>query len=507
MPAFIGIDVGTTGCKVLAIDESGRVLDSVTEEYPLYTPKPGWSEQNPDDWWAATKAAVAKIIKRAKLGSEDIEGIGLTGQMHGLVPLDEKGGVIRPAILWNDQRTAEEADFMNKLFGREIIEKTGSVVQTGFTAPKILWLKNKERENFQKMRKFMLPKDYVGFKLTGEIKTDVNDASGTSLFDVRKRSWSEEIISELKLDPSIFPEVLESPEIRGELDSEVAKELGLKPGMPVIAGAGDQGAAGVGAGAILEGTLSVNVGTSGVVFTSSDAYRFDPLGRLHAFCHAAPSKWHLMGVMLAAGGSLRWFRDALCQPEKIVANLIEDDPYNVMVREAEKVPAGSEGLIFLPYLSGERTPHADPYARGVFFGLSLKHGKAHMIRAVLEGVAFGLRNSLELMNELGIRFTEVRILGGGSRSPLWRKIISDVFGLKVYLLEVDEGSSYGAAILASVGAGAYKTVESAVNRIVRTRDPIEPDQDLHRKYLEYYRIYNRLYQDLREDFRELAKLA
>ncbi|RLG05006.1 MAG: hypothetical protein DRN61_01910 [Thaumarchaeota archaeon] len=352
----------------------------------------------------------------------------------------------------------------------------------------------------------MLPKDYVGFKLTGEVKTDVNDASGTSLFDVRKRSWSEEIISELKLELSIFPEVLESPEIRGELDREVARELGLKPGIPVVAGAGDQGAAGVGAGATVEGVLSVNVGTSGVVFTSSDAYRFDPLGRLHAFCHAAPSKWHLMGVMLAAGGSLRWFRDALCQPEKVVASLIGDDPYNVMMREAERAPVGSEGLIFLPYLSGERTPHADPYARGVFFGLSLKHGKEHMIRAVLEGVAFGLRNSLELMIELGIKPKDVRILGGGSRSPLWRKIISDVFGLKVYLLEVDEGSSYGAAILASVGAGAYKTVEGAVDEIIKTRDPVEPDRDTHRKYLEYYRIYNRLYQDLKDDFKDLAKI-
>lgn len=506
MPAFIGIDVGTTGCKVLAIDESGQVLDSVTEEYPLYTPKPGWSEQDPDDWWAASKTAIMKIVKRGNVSPEDIEGIGLTGQMHGLVIIDERNMVIRPAILWNDQRTAEEADLMNKLFGREIIEKTGSIVQTGFTAPKILWLRNREKESFQKIRKFMLPKDYVGFKLTGEVKTDVNDASGTSLFDVHKRSWSEEIISELKLDLNIFPEVLESPEIRGELDGEVAKELGLKPGIPIVAGAGDQGAAGVGAGATVEGVLSVNVGTSGVVFTSSDAYRFDPLGRLHAFCHAVPSKWHLMGVMLAAGGSLRWFRDALCQPEKIVANLIGDDPYDLIVREAESVPAGSEGLIFLPYLSGERTPHADPYARGVFFGLSLKHRKGHMIRAILEGVAFGLRNSLELMMELGIKPKEVRILGGGSRSPLWRKIISDVFGLKVYLLKVDEGSSYGAAILASVGAKAYKTVESAVDEIIGIRDPIEPDLSLHRKYLECYRIYNKLYQDLKDDFKDLAKI-
>jgi len=506
LPVFLGIDIGTTGCKVLAIDQSGRVLDSVTEEYPLYTPKPGWSEQDPEDWWGATKSAIRRLVSRRKLDSEEVEGIGLTGQMHGLVALDAGYRVIRPAILWNDQRTAEEASLMNKKFGKEIIAKTGSLVQTGFTAPKILWFRNNEWKNFNRMRKFMLPKDYVGFKLTGEIKTDVNDASGTSLFNVERRSWSEEIISDLELDMDIFPEVLESPEIRGELGNEVAKELGLKPGIPVVAGAGDQGAAGVGAGAITEGIISVNVGTSGVVFTSSEHYRFDPAGRLHAFCHAVPAKWHLMGVMLAAGGSLRWFRDALCRSEKMIAGLIGDDPYNIIVREAEKVPPGSEGLIFLPYLSGERTPHADPYARGVFFGLSLKHGKGHMIRSVLEGVAFGLRNSLELMMELGIRAKEVRILGGGSRSALWRKIISDIFGLRVYMLEVDEGSSYGAAILASVGAGAHRTVEEAVNKIVKTRNPIDPSQDANNKYSRYYQIYNKLYQDLREDFREIARL-
>jgi len=506
LPYFIGIDVGTTGSKVLLIDEYGKVVDKETVEYPLYTPRPGWSEQNPEDWWIATKEAVKNVLSRSKADPSSVEGIGLTGQMHGLVILDRNDEVIRPAILWNDQRTAEEADNLNKTFGEKVIEITGSIVHTGFTAPKILWVKNNEPSNFEKISKFMLPKDYIGFKLTGDVVTDVNDASGTSLFDVRKRRWSDELISTLNLSMNIFPEVLESPMVRGELSSEVAKELGLKPNIPVVAGAGDQGAAGVGAGAVAEGVISINIGTSGVVFTGSDQYRFDPRGRLHAFCHASPSKWHLMGVMLAAGGSLRWFRDTLGLLEKTAASLIGDDPYNLLIREAESVPIGSEGLIFLPYLSGERTPHADPYARGVFFGISLKHGKGHMVRAVLEGVAFGLMNSLELMRDLGIKPKELRILGGGSRSLLWRKIVADVFGLEVYLLEVDEGSSYGAAILASVGAGAHKTVEDAVNEIIRTKDPLEPDPQAHSKYGKYYELYNELYLALKEEFRRLAKL-
>jgi len=507
MAYFIGIDVGTTGSKVLLIDEGGEVVQGYTAEYPLYTPKPGWSEQHPRDWWEATKKAVKVILSRSGADISSIAGIGLTGQMHGLVMIDKEHEVIRPAILWNDQRTSEEADYMNKLFGEKIIEITGSIVHTGFTAPKILWVRNNEKKNFEKIYKFMLPKDYIGFKLTGEVVTDVNDASGTSLFDVRKRSWSDEVIEELKLSHDILPKAIESPDVRGELESEAAKELGLRKGIPVVAGAGDQGAAGVGAGAVEEGIISVNIGTSGVVFTGSSIYRYDREGRLHSFCHASPSKWHLMGVMLAAGGSLRWFRDNLGQLEKVVASLMDDEPYNLLIREAERVPTGSEGLIFLPYLSGERTPHADPYARGVFFGISLKHTKGHLVRSILEGVAFGLMNSLEIMMDLGIKPKELRILGGGSRSALWRKIVADVFGVKVYTLKVDEGSSYGAAILASVGSGSYKSVEEAVNKIIERREPIEPDMEIHEKYLAYYRVYNRLYKALREEFRELAKIA
>jgi len=503
----MGIDVGTTGSKVLLIDEEGRVVGKYTVEYPLYTPKPGWSEQYPQDWWNATIKAMKIVLEKTRIDPKSVEGIGLTGQMHGLVIIDKEFKVIRPAILWNDQRTAEEASYINNLFGKRVIEITGSKVHTGFTAPKILWVKRHEPSNFSKIYKFMLPKDYIGFKLTGDIVTDVNDASGTSLFDVAKRKWSDEIIEALDIPYDILPEVRESPMIRGELDSSIASELGLRPHIPVVAGAGDQGAAGVGAGATKEGIISVNIGTSGVVFTHSDKYRFDPLGRLHSFCHAVPGKWHLMGVMLSAGGSLRWFRDNLGHLEKVVGELIGEDPYNILTKEAENIPIGSEGLIFLPYLAGERTPHGDPYARGVFFGISLKHTKGHLIRAILEGVSFGLRDSLEIMLELGIKPVEVRILGGGSRSKLWRKIVSDIFATRVYTMHIDEGSSYGAAILASVGAKYYKSVEDAVNKIVKTKDYIDPDLEAHKKYMQYYEVYRRLYKALKEEFRRLANIT
>jgi xylulokinase len=427
--------------------------------------------------------------------------------MHGLVMLDRELKVIRPAILWNDQRTGEEAEYINTKLGDRIIEVTGNIAHTGFTAPKLLWVKRHEPENFKRMRKFVLPKDYVGLKLTGEIAMDVNDASGTALFDVKQRKWAEELIAELELPLDVFPKVLESPEVRGEVTVEAAELTGLRKGVPVVAGAGDQGAAGVGAGVVEEGVVSVNIGTSGVVFTNSDAYRFDPKGRLHAFCHAVPGKWHLMGVMLSAGGSLRWFRDKLGQLERELADLLGVDPYDLLCREAEQVPPGSEGLIFLPYLAGERTPHADPYARGVFFGLSLKHGRAHMVRAVLEGVCYGLRDSLELMLALGLKVREVRVLGGGARSLLWRKILADVFGADVYTMEVDEGSSFGAAILASVGTKAYATVRDAVRSMVRTKDVVKHDPANHELYSRYYALYRDLYPTLKSLYRRLAELV
>jgi len=507
LPYYLGIDVGTTGSKALLVDERGRVVASHTTEYPLYTPRVGWTEQNPEDWWSATVKSIRAVLEKSGVKPEEVEGVGLTGQMHGLVMLDRERRVIRPAILWNDQRTGEEAEYINAKLGDRIIEITGNIAHTGFTAPKLLWVKRHEPANFERMWKFMLPKDYVGFKLTGEVKTDVNDASGTSLFDVKNRRWSLELVEELGVPAEALPDVLESPEVRGEVTAEASGETGLRKGTPVVAGAGDQGAAGVGAGVVEEGIVSVNIGTSGVVFTHSDVYRYDPKGRLHAFCHAVPGAWHLMGVMLSAGGSLRWFRDKLGQLERGLADLIGVDPYDLLCREAEQAPPGSEGLIFLPYLAGERTPHADPYARGVFFGLSLKHGRAHMVRAVLEGVCYGLRDSLELMLALGLRVREVRVLGGGARSLLWRRILADVFGADVYTMEVDEGSSFGAAILASVGTKAYATVRDAVRSMVRTRDVVKHDPANHELYSRYYALYRDLYPALKNLYRRLAELV
>ncbi len=502
MPLFMGIDVGTTGSKVLLVDEEGRVVASHTTEYPLYTPRVGWTEQHPGDWWSATVASIRAVMKKAGARPEDVEGVGLTGQMHGLVMLDRELRVIRPAILWNDQRTGEEAEYINRSLGDRIIEITGNIAHTGFTAPKLLWVKRHEPESFARMWKFVLPKDYVGLRLTGEVRTDVNDASGTSLFDVKGRRWSMELVEELGVPADALPEVLESPEVRGEVTAQAAEETGLRKGTPVVAGAGDQGAAGVGAGVVEEGVVSVNIGTSGVVFTHSDSYRYDPRGRLHAFCHAVPGAWHLMGVMLSAGGSLRWFRDRLGQLERAAAELLGADPYDILTREAEQVPPGSEGLIFLPYLAGERTPHADPHARGVFFGLSLKHGRQHMVRAILEGVCYGLRDSLELMRELRIEPRRVRVLGGGARSLLWRQILADVFACNVYTMEVDEGSSFGAAILASVGTRAYATVRDAVRAMVREREEVRFNPQSSAIYEEYYRVYRALYPALKELFKK-----
>jgi xylulokinase len=507
LPYYLGVDVGTTGSKALLVDEKGRVIASHTTEYPLYTPRVGWTEQNPEDWWSATVKSVRAVLEKSKVKPEEVEGVGLTGQMHGLVMLDKELKVIRPAILWNDQRTGEEAEYINTKFGERIIEVTGNIAHTGFTAPKLLWVKRHEPENFARMRKFLLPKDYVGLKLTGEIAMDVNDASGTALFDVKRRKWAEGLIAELELPLDVFPKVLESPEVRGGVTAEAAELTGLRKGVPVVAGAGDQGAAGVGAGVVEEGVVSVNIGTSGVVFTNSDAYRFDPKGRLHAFCHAVPGKWHLMGVMLSAGGSLRWFRDKLGQLEGGLADLLGVDPYDLLCREAEQVPPGSEGLVFLPYLAGERTPHADPYARGVFFGLSLKHGRGHMVRAVLEGVCYGLRDSLELMLALDLKVREVRVLGGGARSLLWRKILADVFGADVYTMEVDEGSSFGAAILASVGTKAYATVRDAARSMVRTKDVVKYDPANRELYSKYYALYRELYPALKNLYKRLAELV
>lgn len=501
----LGIDVGTTGCKAILIDPGGRLIASATTEYPMSTPRPLWAEQDPADWWRACVASVRRVLQT--VDPAQVLGVGLTGQMHGLVLLDAKGAVLRPCIMWNDQRTgAQCAEITAKVGPKRVLELIGNPVLPGFTAPKIVWVRQNETDVYRRIAHVLLPKDYLRYCLTGAFATEVSDASGTSLLEVRARRWSNEMLSILEIPAAWLPEVSESAVVTARISDAAAAETGLQAGTPVVGGGGDQAAQAVGSGITLEGLVSVTLGTSGVVFASSDSYRVEPHGRLHAFCHAAPDKWHLMGVMLSAAGSFRWFRDALGQLEMKEAAAKQVDVYDLLTAEAAEAPAGSEGLLFLPYLSGERTPHPDPDARGVYFGLTLRHGRAHMIRAVLEGVAYGLRDSLELMRALGLKIDQVRVSGGGARSPLWRQILADVFGSEIALLNITEGAAYGAALLAGVGAGLYSSVEEACARTVSVTDKIEPSP-ASVIYADYYPIYCSLYNSLAPQFKHVGDVA
>ena len=504
MDYLLGIDLGTTGVKVLLINNKGKVVDSTTKEYPLITPHSGWAEQNSQDWRNQSFIALKEIVERNK--NKKIGAIGLTGQMHGAVLLDSKGEVIRAPILWCDQRTAEESKEIHRIFGyKRFLDITGNPALTGFTAPKILWVKKNEPENFKKISKILLPKDYLRFLLTEEFFSDVSDASGTSLFNVERRNWSREIIKGLELKKEWLPEVKESVEIAGKISKKVSSITGIKYGTPVVAGAGDQAASAFGCGIIREGIVSLTLGTSGVLFASTDKMEREEKGRLHSFCHAVRNKWHLMGVMLSAGGSFRWFRDALGKEEKEFAKKEGVDPYEILTGEAEKILPGSEGVIFLPYLAGERTPHQDPYAKGVFFGISLKTTKSHLIRSVLEGISFGLKDSLELMKKMGLKIEEVRIVGGGARSFLWRKIISSIFELPLYTLKVEEGSSYGAALLAGVGIKIFSDEEDA-SKVIEIKDKTIPESESVETYHKIYPLFKEIYQSLKSNFQEINKI-
>ena len=508
MDYFLGIDVGTTGCKAILIDENGELIAKGVEEYPLYTPRPNWAEQDPSDWWQGTQQAIKKTLESVSVDRKAIVGIGLTGQMHGSVFIDNKGEVIRPAILWCDQRTAKECEEITQIVGREkIMRINGNPVLAGFTAPKIYWLKNNEPGHYKRIDKILLPKDYIRFCLTGEFATDVSDASGTSLFDVPRRQWSDEIIADLKLDRNWFPECYESPEITGYLKKEITQLFGMNDQVIVVAGGGDNAAGAIGTGIVKSGLVSASIGTSGVVFAFSDEVKIDMKGRVHTFCHAVPGKWHVMGVMLAAGGSFRWFRDVLGAEEKNLAALLDKDAYEILTEEAAQVEPGGEGLVFLPYLTGERTPHADPYARGVFFGLTLKHRKNEMVRAVMEGVTFGMRDSFEIIREMGIPIEEVMAIGGGAKSPLWRKIQADIYQVPLYQVQVDEGPAFGAALLAAVGKGVFSNVEQACQKAVRVMDKVYPDFQKGTRYDEIYQIYKDLYPALKPFYKRISDIS
>jgi len=504
----IGMDIGTSGTKAIAVDNHGTLLASALFEYPLITPKPGWAEQNPEDWKSAALHALSSLAYQLGDRRHDVKAIGLTGQMHGSVFLDDNGQVLRPAILWCDQRTAKQCDEITEKIGAEkLIEMVCNPALTGFTAPKILWLRENEPHHYEKTRAVLLPKDYIRYVLTGEYATDVADASGTLLFDVKKRQWHRELMQRLGIDPAWMPRAYEGPEVTGKLSPEIAEKTGIPAHTPVIAGGGDQAAGGVGCGIVKPGIISCTVGTSGVVFAFSEKITLDPKGRVHTFCHSVPGKWHVMGVMLSAGGSLRWFRDALCASEKAVAAETGHDPYEYITQAAGRIPAGAEGLLFLPYLTGERTPHKDPFARGAFIGLSLRHTRAHMARAVLEGVAFGMRDSLEIIREMGVPIREVRASGGGARSVLWRQIQADVNRTPLVTTNIDEGPAYGAALLGMVGAGLYKSVEEACDNTIHVEDMCTPDTQQSDVYDRWFVEYQRAYMALAEGFRRAAALT
>lgn len=506
MAYLLGLDISTTGAKALLIDERGNVAASAIAEYSLSTPYPLWSEQAPADWWQGACASIQAALKQAWLTGDAVSGIGLTGQMHGLVLLDRSGQVLRPAILWNDQRTGPQcAEITEKVGGLgRLLALTGNAVLPGFTAPKILWVRQNEPAVYARAAHVLLPKDYVRYRLTGEYVTEVSDASGTALFDVARRRWSDALLRALDIPANWLPHCTESAQVSGQISLMAAQATGLNAGTPVVGGGGDQAAQAVGSGAVKAGVISITSGTSGVVFAPSDTFVAEAQGRLHAFCQAVPGKWHLMGVMLSAGGSFRWLRDILGEPERATARLTGDDPYDLMTREAARAPGGSDGLLFLPYLTGERTPYPDPQARGAFVGLTVRHGKHHLVRSVLEGVSFGLRDSLELVKSLGIPITQVRASGGGAKSPLWRQIQADVFGTELVLINVTEGAAFGTALLAGVGAGIFASVEEAVTQTVRVTDRTLPIPANVQRYQDLYLVYRSLYPALQPTFRSLA---
>ena len=497
---LLGIDVSTTGAKALLVEETGRVAAAATTPVSLSTPRPLWSEQDPHEWWTAVGRSVRAVLAAPGAAGAEVAAVGLTGQMHGLVLLDQAREVLRPAILWNDQRTAAQCDSIrSRMGGRErLVRVTGNDALTGFTAPKILWVRENEPEVYARARLVLLPKDYVRLRLTGVPAMDKADGSGTLLFDLAARDWSADVLAALDIPRAWLPPTHEGPEVTGTVTAEAAAQTGLREGTPVMAGGGDQSAGAVGAGAVAPGVVSLTLGTSGVVFATTDRPLVEPQGRLHAFCHAVPGKWHLMGVTLSAAGSLQWYRDTLAAGES----------FEALVAEAASAPPGCEGLVFLPYLSGERTPHPDPFARGAFVGLTLRHRRAHLTRAVLEGVALSMRDGMGLFAEAGLpSVLQVRVAGGGARSALWRRIVAAALGVELVTVTSTEGAAYGAALIAGVGAGTWSDVPSACAAAIAVTGRDAPDPEWGRAYDALYPRYRALYPTLKGEFAALGRLA
>lgn len=486
---YIGIDLGTSAVKLLLMDGNGKVCNIVSKEYPLYFPHPGWSEQNPEDWYTQTISGLKELIK--DIDKSKVAGISFGGQMHGLVILDENDAVIRPAILWNDGRTKEECDYLNNIIGKERLSQyTANISFTGFTAPKILWVKNKEHENFMKIKKIMLPKDYIAYKLSGVHCTDVSDASGMLIFDVKNRCWSKEMMEICHIKEEQLAKVFESYEVVGNVTDEIAAELGISNNVKVVAGAGDNAAAAVGTGTVGNGRCNISIGTSGTIFISSKKFGVDSNNALHSFDHA-DGNYHLMGCMLSAASCNKWWSEEILNTKDYT-------------KEQEHITKlGENNVYFLPYLMGERSPHNNPNARGTFIGMSMDTTRSDMTQAVLEGVAFALRDSLEVAKSLGINIERTKICGGGAKSPLWKKIIANVLNLKVDMIESEEGPALGGAILAAVGCNEFENIEDAVEKLVKIKETIDPEEELVKKYEEKYNRFKRIYPSVKDLYDEL----
>jgi len=506
---YFGLDVGTSGLKTVLIDQVGRVMTTNTQDYPIYTPKPLWSEQDPQDWWSAAIKGIRQAVKDAKIKPADVAGIGLSGQMHGSVFLADGLKPLRRAILWNDQRTGVQCTYIEKVAGgrKKLIEMVANPALTGFTAPKIIWLRDHEPNIYKKVKHVLLPKDYIRLCLTGDYATEVSDASGTLLLDVKNRKWHTGLIKKLGLNPDWFPKCYESPEITGYLNEFASKLTGLPVGVPVVGGGGDQACGAVGSGIVSSGIVSSTLGTSGVTFAYSDTPHFDPEGRVHTMCHAVPGKWCTFGCMLAAGGSFQWLKNNLGQQEIADARKKKIDPYVLLIEQSQKANPGCEGLFFLPYLTGERCPYPDPCARACFIGISARTDKPAMIRAVLEGITHGMKDQIKIMREMGIKISQVRASGGGARSKFWRQLQADMYQATVVTVNVAEGSALGAAILAAVGTGQFKTVAQTCRKIIKTVDGCKPNPKLAKLYDRTHTEFQKLYQALKPEFPVIAELS
>lgn len=507
MAYILGIDIGTSGTKTALYSEDGKCAAAAVCGYPLSTPQNGWAEQDPGYWWGAVVEGIKQVLAQSGVKSSDICGIGLSGQMHGLVMLDAENKVIRPSIIWCDQRTEKEViEITEKVGAGRLIEITANPAITGFTAAKIMWVKNNEPRNYERCRHILLPKDYIRFMLTGEYATEVSDASGMQLLDIPKRCWSDEVLQKLDIDKSLLAKVYESPEITGRVTKQAAELTGLAEGTPVVGGAGDNAAAAVGTGVVENGRAFTTIGSSGVVFAHTDNISIDKKGRVHTFCCAVPGCWHVMGVTQSAGLSLKWFAENFCKSEIETAKNMGVDTYYLTDKEAELSPIGANRLLFLPYLNGERTPHLDPNCRGTFVGLSPMHKKRDMIRAIMEGVSYSLRDCVEVMREMNVDVSDMMACGGGGTSPLWRQMLADLYGCPVKTASTQEGPALGVALLAAVGTGIYGSVPEACAAVIHTDKTEKPNEYRSAEYEKFYSVYKKLYPAMKPCFEELSRL-